>query len=307
MYLLWQIVDEGVLGASRHVELAHRLLIHLAKPEPDAAVAARRVRLAGQFVGEVRGRDAPIVANAIAWLLADHNGAPTDDLQRTLSERAERWSKESRARQLALVDCAVRLIGSKATLITFDYSSTVAAIVIALHERGWRPYPIVPESRALAGGRRYLEQFIEAGIDVSYVPDAAMDQILSKADAVLLGCESLRCDGSLVNTVGSLALAKLARLRGVPVYGCADLYKLDMRSYAGEFREPPLRSFEEVLLAGISVPASRRVDAIAAELEVVAPELVTTFLTESGPVVPSAIHAVGRQVLIGAAMLSEAL
>lgn len=298
MHLLWQIVDEGVLGASRHVELVHRLLIYLAEPKLDAAIAARRVNLAARFISEVRGRDAPIVANAIAWLVHDH--AATDDLQRMLSERAGRWGEEARARQRALVDNAVGLIGSDAALIAFDYSSTVAAIVVSLHERGLCPRPIVPESRAIAGGRRYLEQFLEAGIDVSYVLDVAMDQTLSKADAVLLGCESLRCDGSLVNTVGSLPLAKLARLRDVPVYVCADLYKIDARSYAGEFREPPLRSFECILLTGIAVPPSRRVDTIGVELEVIPPDLITAYLTDSGSVPPSAIRALGRQVLTGA-------
>jgi translation initiation factor 2B subunit (eIF-2B alpha/beta/delta family) len=296
MKLLWQIVDEGVLGASRHVELAHRLLVHLAEPEPDASIAARRVRLAGRFVAETRGRDAPVVANAIAWLFAGQDGAAGNDLHRTLSDRAQQWAAEARARQRDLVDKAVRRFGNGAALIAFDYSSTVAAIMLELQERGLRPHPIVPESRAIAGGRRYLEQFLGAGIDVSYVLDAAMDQILGKADAVLLGCECLRCDGSLVNTVGSLPLAKLARLRGVSVYGCTDLYKLDTRSYAGEFRQPVPRSFDQVLLTGITVPPSRQVDTTGVELEIIPPDLVTAFLTEFGPVPPAAIWALGRHL-----------
>lgn len=297
MKLLWQIVDEGVLGASRHVELAHRLLLHLAKPEPDTSIAARRVSLARRFVAETRGRDAPIVANAIAWLFAGEDGADGNDLHRRLSDRAQQWATEARARQRDLVDNAVRRLGDGTALVAFDYSSTVAAIVLALHERGLRPHPIVPESRAVAGGRRYLEQFLEAGIDVSYVLDAAMDQVLGKADAVLLGCECLRCDGSLVNTVGSLPLAKLARLRDMPVYGCTDLYKLDTRSYVGEFRQPVPRSFDSVLLTGISVSQSRHVDTAGVELEVISPDLITAFLTEFGPVPPAAIWALGRHLL----------
>ena len=116
-------------------------------------------------------------------------------------------------------------------------------------------------------------------------------------DAVLFGCESLRCDGSLVNTVGSLPLAKLAKLRGVPVYGCTDLFKLDPRSYSGEFRNPALRSFDQILPAGISIPSPRQVDTTGVELEVVPPELVTAFLTEFGPVPPGDIWSLGRRLI----------
>jgi translation initiation factor 2B subunit (eIF-2B alpha/beta/delta family) len=294
MDLLWKIVDEGVLGASLHVELAHRLLVHLAQPGLEDGLAFRQVSLAARFIARTRGRDAPIVANAIAWLLSGLDGTPALGLRAALTERAERWAGEARARQARLVEQAAGLLGADARLVTFDYSSTVAAIVIALQERGLRPRPLVPESRAIAGGKRYLDAFLKAGIDPCYVLDAAMEQILDKADAVLLGCESVRCDGSLVNTVGSLPLAKLARLRGMPVYGCADLYKLDMRSYSGELRQPALRSFDQVLLDGIAVPPGRRVDTIGAELEVVPPEAVTAFLTELGPVPPAEIGPVGR-------------
>jgi len=297
MDLLWRIVDQGVLGASRHVELAHRLLIHLANPHPDALTAARRVSLAGRFVSEARGRDAPIVANAIGWLLARGDVGGGGDLQQNLSDRAQEWYQEAQARRRNLVGRAVRVLSNKTTLIAFDYSSTVAAIVLALHEHGLQPRPIVPESRAIAGGRRYLEEFLSAGIDVSFALDVAMDQMLEKADAVLLGCESIRADGSFMNTVGSLPLAKLAKLRGVSVYACADLYKLDTRSYAGEFNRPTARSFDHVLLAGVTVSHSRRVDTSTTELEVVMPELVTSFLTEFGPVPPFALWSLGRQMM----------
>ena len=111
------------------------------------------------------------------------------------------------------------------------------------------------------------------------------------------GCESIRCDGSLVNTIGSLALGKLAHLRSVPVYGCADLQKIDMASYAGYFRQPAPRSFDQVLLAGLTIPPSGRVDTTCVELEVVPPQFVTGFLTEFGHVTPAAIYALGRRLI----------
>ena len=46
---------------------------------------------------------------------------------------------------------------------------------------------------------------------------------------MLIGCESLHCDGSVVNSLGSKPLARIARALEVPVYCCAELFKLDLR------------------------------------------------------------------------------
>ncbi len=190
---------------------------------------------------------------------------------------------------------AVATIGAGRTVIAFDYSSTVAAIVIGLATDAPPARVIVPESRCIAGGRRYLEAFTAAGIAVHYVPDAACEHILCDDAVVLLGAESIRCDGSLTNTIGSRPLARLAEWRGCPVYACGDLLKLDLRTYHGEFAEPAVRGFDN-LLAGIDLPEGAVVTTAVPELEVVPPSLITAFLTERGPTAPADIRRLGQEM-----------
>ena len=295
MHLLWQIVDEGVLGASNHVRLTQTLLLHLFESVPDPAEAWHRAEWAARFVTETRGAEAPVVGNTTRILLDGLASLPADERAAALKTRIENWTEEAERRLIRLVEAAVATIGIGRTVIAYDYSSTVAAVVEALWRTDPRPRVIVPESRGIAGGRRYLEAFTQAGIAVRFVLDAAFEHILDNRSVVLLGAESIRCDGSLANTIGSRPLARLARWRGCPVYGCTDLLKLDLRSYRGIFVEPEARLFNH-LLDGAELPNDAAVTTVAPELEIVPPELLTAFLTDHGPVPPAAIWSLGREL-----------
>ena len=153
--------------------------------------------------------------------------------------------------------------------MAFDYSSTVSAIVLAMAAPNRTFTVVVPESRTISGGARYLEEFIPAGLTVRYLPDAAIEYGLGFCDAALFGVETLRSDGSFLNTIGSRMIAKLARLQGIEVYGCTDLLKLDLRSYSGCRPVPALRSYDKPLLTDLSLPGLSFAVTTAPELEVV--------------------------------------
>ena len=284
MHGLWQIVDEGVLGASRHLRLTLELLRHQMETATDPETGWRRAVCTAGFIAETRGRQAPTIANGIRRLLHGLEAEPAAARGPALARRIEDWSAAAERSREALVGHAVATIGPGRRVIVFDYSSTVAAIVTRLARAAPPEEVIVPESRAIAGGRPYLEAFAAAGMAVRYVVDAAFDHILAGRAVVLLGAERLWPDGSLVNTIGSRPLARLARWRGCPVHGCADLLKLD----SGGFVEPELREFPH-LLDGIELPPQARVSTATPELEVVPAELLTAIITERGPVAPAGL------------------
>lgn len=298
MSLLEQIVDEGVLGASNHIRLTHDLLMHLMAADDDPGRAWLRTERAASFIARVRGAQAPVVNTAIRALMAGLDRLEPAKRLATLKQRIGAWQSTASERRQRLVDQAVTVLRPVRRLIPFDYSSTVADIVIAVWsdagvEQGDRQI-IVPESRAVAGGLRYVEAFAKAGLPVHMVLDAAFEQILEPGSAVLFGAESLRADGSLTNTVGSRLLARLAQWAGVPVYGCTDLAKLDLRSYAGPIDPPPIRQFD-MLLADADLPSTAEVRTDGPELEVVPPDLITALLTEHGTVPPADLWDLGRR------------
>ena len=292
MHFLWQIVDEGVLGASRHVELGNQLILHLIGSGSDGVDRARR---AAAFIARTRGHDTPVIGNSLDLLLAGIESVPADEQGATLRARIEDWSKAAALRKSVLVDAGVRHLSQARGIMAFDYSSTVAAIVLELAKTRPDLLVVVPESRAIAGGARYLEEFVPAQLNVRFIPDAAIEHGLAMCDAALFGVETLRADGSFLNTIGSRMIARLAVPMGVEIYGATDLMKLDRRSYGGHRPEPAIRGYDKVLKAGLEIPGIAAIDTSAPELEVIPPNLTTGLITEYGIVPPAAIWALGRE------------
>nr|WP_274611012.1 hypothetical protein [Rhodovibrio sodomensis] len=251
--------------------------------------------MAGDAIARTRGGDAPVVANAIAWLTAGLDGQPADQRAQTLRERMARWQAEAGQRSDRLSAVAQALLADRPRLLLFDYSSTVATVVRALAQQGSLTHLVIPESRCIAGGWRYLEELAVPGLTVDYVVDAAIDYALARSDAVLLGVESLYCDGSFLNTVGSRPYAERARAAGRAVYACGDLFKLDRRSYTGRFKPPRIRDFDARLLPG-GAPAGAEVATRSPELERVPPEAFDGLITDQGFVTPHAVWSLGREL-----------
>lgn len=290
--LISQVLDEGARGATRHVRLAHRLLARLA--EADAEGAA--VRIAAELIQETRGREAPLVANAVAWLLQGSSALPAAERAATLSARAEAWSRRSAERLAGLINAATALLGPGARPVLLDYSSTVAAVVEGLHARGLSPSPVLLECRPTGGGLRYLHAFAPLNLPLDFLPDIAVEHALGQGSAVLIGCESIRPDGAVLNVAGSLPLARSAVARDVPVYVCADLFKLDLED-GGEPFPGASASYDVIELDGLRQPGGRAVQTAFPRVERVPPALISRIVTEAGATEPSAVAALGRALL----------
>jgi translation initiation factor 2B subunit (eIF-2B alpha/beta/delta family) len=296
MNYLWQIVDEGVLGASRHVALGNELLLHILDTVEDDGEAMQRARLVAGFIARTRGQDTPVIGNSLSMLLDGLDQVAPGEQSYKLHDRITSWTRSSAGRKGRLVEIATRHLSGRKGVMAFDYSSTVATIVLALADENPGMAVVVPESRTIAGGKRYLDEFLPAGFDVRYVPDAAIEHALQWCDTALFGVETLRPDGSFLNTIGSRMIARLARLDGVEVYGCTDMLKLDMRGYQGHRPQPATRHYDAPLLDGLTIEGLHRVDTRAPELDVIPAELVTGLLTEHGVVPPQAIWQLGKSI-----------
>jgi len=296
LHYLWQIVDEGVLGASRHVALGNELLLHVLHTVEDKREALTRARLAAAFIARTRGQDTPVIGNSLVLLLSGLDALPLEAQTAALSQRIGSWTAAATARKQTLIECAVSHLYAAKGIMAFDYSSTVAAIVLALAKVNAELVVVVPESRTIAGGARYLEEFLPAGLRVRFIPDAAIEYGLAWCDTALFGVETLRANGSFLNTIGSRMIARLAAEQRVEVYGCTDMLKLDQRSYEGQRPSPAIRHYDHPLLDGLSIEGLELADTSAPELEVIPPGLVTGLLTEHGMVPPQAIWALGKEI-----------
>ena len=281
--VLRDIVDESALGISTRVGLALSLIGRIATEGDDPESGFRAAIESAHFIAESPGAATSVVANALDWLLVGAADRPPDQRVAVLAERAAQWSHETAWRRVALVAQAMAALETIGAPLIVDYSSTVADIVSALADTGRLRSIIIPESRVVDGGRRFVETYAALCVPLRVVPDAAVDEVVSLIDCVLMGAESVLPDGSIVNTIGSVAFARAAFANGRPVYGCADLLKV--ATAAAECPEAPSRSS--------SCPArvEHVVETRAAKLEIVPASLVTAILTECGPLRPAEVAA----------------
>jgi methylthioribose-1-phosphate isomerase len=110
---------------------------------------------------------------------------------------------------------------------------------------------------------------------VTLVPDTASGLFIYDAAAVIFGADSVRADGSVVNKAGSFPLALMARHAGVPVYILSETTKIAPPDFPLHIEQGNAR---ELLAKEISGVTPR-----APAFDCTPPELITTVITERGP------------------------
>ncbi len=129
------------------------------------------------------------------------------------------------------------------TVLTHCHSHSVMAILREARIRGRRFEVVVTESRPRLQGILTAKELLKAGIGVSYCVDSAIGWMMKKVDRVLVGCDAILADGSIVNKIGTFPIALVAEKFSVPFLVAGSTMKFDPQTAAGvpepiEKREP---------------------------------------------------------------------
>src|SRR5262249_18763280 len=118
--------------------------------------------------------------------------------------------------------------GGTGTIYALSQSGTIERALTAIGRASppetWRA--IVGESRPGGEGVETARALAASGWGVTLVSDAACGVLLGEAAVVIVGADSVRADGSLVNKVGTYPLALLAREAGIVVYVVCESCKI---------------------------------------------------------------------------------
>ncbi len=125
------------------------------------------------------------------------------------------------------------LIHEGDTILMHSYSSTLMGIFKAAAYSGKHFKVICTESRPLRESRNAVKILQEIGAEVVFISDASVYEFMPQADLIIMGVDTLTCDGSVANKMGSAQIARLAKSCKKPVYFASELYKLDMRTLEG--------------------------------------------------------------------------
>jgi translation initiation factor 2B subunit (eIF-2B alpha/beta/delta family)/8-oxo-dGTP pyrophosphatase MutT (NUDIX family) len=171
-------------------------------------------------------------------------------------------------------------------VLTLSRSGTVEA---ALRRAEPAPTVTISVSEPGAEGIGVAERLVDAGLDVTLIPDAAVARRLDETsvDAVLVGADTVLSSGDVVNKVGTYGTALAAHRADVPVYAACAVDKISVDDDASD-----------------ESASSRAVYDGPKDLEVWAPrfdtapaELVTGgLLTERGALATGEVAAVAEEL-----------
>jgi ribose 1,5-bisphosphate isomerase len=160
----------------------------------------------------------------------------------TLSE-CGRYMRDLREMIEKVADIGSDEIDDGDVVFTHCHSRHVVEILKKARRKGKGIEVIVTESRPKNQGIKTAKELLEAGIKVTYCTDSACGIYMKRATKMLVGCDAILDDGSVVNKTGTFPMALVAKRFGVPVIVAGGTYKFDQQTILDrpepiEFRDP---------------------------------------------------------------------
>lgn len=298
--ILDKVNKSGPLGTSAVVSLFVDCLLTLT--EDSSAQSSRElfcevVDLLDYF-HSTRGQYSVAVENSFRPLRARLHDFNQNREVQVLQELLSDWVsvvQKDRHRRLSMLNSkgARHLLGSEKVFL-YDYSSTVMGVVYELMKHTSTLEVIVSESRTADGGKPIVEEAIKIGCDVSYIPDAAISQVMKGCDVVLVGVETVFPSGAFTNTVGTLGVAICAQYYGVPFMPATETLKasndMDENLDYGSVQ----KDLVDLLNNNWELNKERVVTCYPA-IELIPATLVTSYITEHGNINPDEFCDVAQQ------------
>jgi methylthioribose-1-phosphate isomerase len=126
---------------------------------------------------------------------------------------------------------------------------TAAGVIYAKAAAGHPVRLFSSETRPLLQGARLTTwEFMDAGIDVTLLPDGAGATLLAEGmvDAVIVGADRIAANGDTANKIGTFSHAVAARTFEIPFYVAAPLSTIDPSTATGDDIEIELRPADEM-------------------------------------------------------------
>ena len=160
-------------------------------------------------------------------------------------------------------------------ILTHSRSGTVEQVLTTLAASdGAGRKIIVTTSQPGGEGFASARALAAAGWRVTLIADAAMGLAMSQAGCVVLGADSVRGDGSLVNKVGSYPIALAARAAHIPVYVLCESLKIAPANWPLTLEEMEPSELLPDPIAGVS---ARNI-----YFDVTPHRMITAIITERG-------------------------
>ncbi|MFD1362583.1 translation initiation factor eIF-2B [Lentibacillus salinarum] len=229
----------------------------------------------------------------LVYNLLDSIPEDTDvsEIQRQVSELCASIINYSLKAVDSLGEYGSNIIQNGDTIMMHSYSSALMSIFIQAASAGKKFSVICTESRPLRESRLAAKILQSYNVPVTYITDASVWEFMPVADYIMMGADTISCNGSVANKMGTALISKLAQSCKKKVYIASEIYKIDLRTQEGQPVVLERRTKDEVIqdgdfdsLDGIDIinqffdltPAPE-IEGIICEFGVVPPSMVTSY------------------------------
>jgi ribose 1,5-bisphosphate isomerase len=198
----------------------------------------------------------------------------------------DRLSKDIEAMMAKMAAIGAGNISEGDTILTHCHSNHVIAILKEAKAQKKNFRVIVTETEPLRQGIMTAKELLEAKIPVTYCVDSAIGAVMKRVDKVLVGCDAILADGSIVNKIGTLPIAIVAAKFNTPVFVAGESIKFDGQTVSG--RPEPLETRSPAEISQYS--ELKGAEVINPAFDIVPAELITALITELGVMRPELLR-----------------
>lgn len=183
--------------------------------------------------------------------------------------------KESKIAVKKSAEWGATIMTNSDYLTTCSYSSTVCETLKVAKQQGKSFKVFVAESRTDDNKFQYgqiLARFLKSiKIPTKVFPDNEIYSYVPKTKYVLVGADSLLCDGSIINGAPTYKVAFKAKECGIPFYSVCETTKVNTLSYLGKNSE---------LKKGFELVPSNLITGIITEKGILDPKKIVKIMKE---------------------------
>ncbi|MFW9830575.1 MAG: ribose 1,5-bisphosphate isomerase [Candidatus Thorarchaeota archaeon] len=184
-----------------------------------------------------------------------------------------------------------RLIVNGDIIFTYCNSATAFGVLKTAHSMGKEFTVYVPETRPKYQGHITATWLDKAGISCSLITDNATRHLISHADKVFVGADSVTANGAVVNKIGTSFVALAADEARVDFFVAAESYKFSPATMTGELIEIEERAVTEVV-SNETLSNWTNVSVRNPAFDVTPAEYIDAIITEQGIIPPQGAIAV---------------
>lgn len=213
----------------------------------------------------------PMAQNAVKYIfyyLKKDNPQNTSEALKLIHKHTNNFVIALKNNKRKLLKNGINIIKKENKILTHCHSSSVENILIGSKSKKIEVFNT--ETRPLFQGRTTAQRLTKAGINTTMLIDSAADFFISKhsgqdlmMDQVIIGCDSISWDGSIVNKIGSYGIGLSCKYNKVPLYIAGNLFKVDsdnivnieIREDSEVWQKKDKKHFDIINLAFDYVPA----------------------------------------------------